>query len=348
MCRTVQWAVSQMESKRRPVPGEFFRLPVRWVIASGPMVLANLGRLAEAAEEGRQSLAVTRIIGYPAGEAMTLYRLMAVAVIGDDINTCSQLAWQAEHVQGDIPGWITRRCNYLVSVALAEAGDLAAAKGTCAKALDQAREVGDLQNQVTLTIQMAVMDLQAGRPGNAAASMHEAFQIAVRTGVGFDLDFGLDWCGQLCAATGRYTEALTLWAALAAIMRHDGFVDVAMDARYRREPLRKAQQALEPAQAQAAEERGAAMSRASAVEYALMLTSPDSRPLASEPGSGPLSPRERQLITLVAQGRTDAEIATQLHISIRTVRSHLDRIRDKTGCRRRADLTRLALSAGLV
>ena len=51
---------------------------------------------------------------------------------------------------------------------------------------------------------------------------------------------------------------------------------------------------------------------------------------------------------LVAQGRTNAQIAAQLHISIRTVGSHLDRIRDKTGCRRRADLTRLALSAGLV
>jgi DNA-binding CsgD family transcriptional regulator len=43
-----------------------------------------------------------------------------------------------------------------------------------------------------------------------------------------------------------------------------------------------------------------------------------------------------------------AQIAGQLYISIRTVRSHLDRIRDKTGCRRRADLTRLALAEGLV
>ena len=33
--------------------------------------------------------------------------------------------------------------------------------------------------------------------------------------------------------------------------------------------------------------------------------------------------------------------------SANTVRSHMDRIRDKTGCRRRADLTRLALQAGL-
>ena len=53
-------------------------------------------------------------------------------------------------------------------------------------------------------------------------------------------------------------------------------------------------------------------------------------------------------MTLVAQGRTDADIAAQLYISIRTVRSHLDRIRDKTGCRRRADLTRLALAEELV
>ena len=53
-------------------------------------------------------------------------------------------------------------------------------------------------------------------------------------------------------------------------------------------------------------------------------------------------------MTLVAQGRTNAQIAAQLYISASTVRSHLDRIRDKTGCRRRADLTRLALQAGLV
>jgi DNA-binding CsgD family transcriptional regulator len=61
-----------------------------------------------------------------------------------------------------------------------------------------------------------------------------------------------------------------------------------------------------------------------------------------------LSRRERELVTLVARGHTDAQIASQLTISVRTVSSHLDRIRDKTGCRRRAGLTRLALGAGLV
>ena len=52
------------------------------------------------------------------------------------------------------------------------------------------------------------------------------------------------------------------------------------------------------------------------------------------------------MVTLIAQGRTDAQIAAQLHITVRTVSSHLDRVRDKTGCRRRADPTRPALSAG--
>jgi DNA-binding CsgD family transcriptional regulator len=41
------------------------------------------------------------------------------------------------------------------------------------------------------------------------------------------------------------------------------------------------------------------------------------------------------------------QIAAELHIGVSTVRTHLDRIRDKTGCRRRADLTRLALQAEL-
>ena len=90
------------------------------------------------------------------------------------------------------------------------------------------------------------------------------------------------------------------------------------------------------------------MSLVTAAEFALMLTMPPPQAAAAAAGSGELCPRERELVTLVAQGRTDADIAAQLYISIRTVRSHLDRIRDKTGCRRRADLTRLALTAGLV
>ena len=90
------------------------------------------------------------------------------------------------------------------------------------------------------------------------------------------------------------------------------------------------------------------MSLATTAEFALLLTAPGPQQAAASPGLGKLSARERELVILVARGRTDAQIAEQLYISVRTVRSHLDRIRDKTGCRRRADLTRLALTAGLI
>jgi DNA-binding NarL/FixJ family response regulator len=62
----------------------------------------------------------------------------------------------------------------------------------------------------------------------------------------------------------------------------------------------------------------------------------------------PITPREREILELVAGGETDQDIAEQLTISVRTVHSHLDRIRDKTGSRRRADLTRFAIKRGII
>ena len=111
--------------------------------------------------------------------------------------------------------------------------------------------------------------------------------------------------------------------------------------------MRRARQVLGDARTRAAEDRGAAMSLATAAEYALMLTTPGVAPPEPAELAG-LSARERELITLVARGRTNAQIAAELYISVNTVNSHLDRIRDKTGCRRRADLIRLALTEGLV
>ena len=195
---------------------------------------------------------------------------------------------------------------------------------------------------------MAELDLRAGRAGDAAAHLREAAQIALQTGVWFTILNVLDGCGYLCAATGRPADAITAWAAQETLERQGGFWDPDSAARRREDALRDAWRVLGPDRARAAEQRGAAMSLATAAEYALVLTAPSPPPAQAAPGTAKLSARERELVTLVAQGRTDAQIAAQLYISIRTVRSHLDRIRDKTGCRRRADLTRLALSEGMV
>jgi len=172
--------------------------------------------------------------------------------------------------------------------------------------------------------------------------------LALRTGIQIAVIDGLDIAGSLCAAGRRWDDAVTLWAAHAACLRAYGLIDVPHDARRRQEPLVRARQEMGDERAQAAEERGVAMSLATAAEYALLLAAGDPAAPHALPELSQLSPREQELVTLVARGGTNAQIAAQLYISVRTVGSHLDRIRDKTGCRRRADLTRLALQAGLV
>jgi DNA-binding CsgD family transcriptional regulator len=229
---------------------------------------------------------------------------------------------------------------------LTEVGDLAAAERPCAAGLAGARDPGDLLEK------MVVFDLYAGRYEDAASHLREALQTALRTGVSGKVLEDLDCCGYLCVLTGRPAEAVTVWAAVVVLGREGFSVPLHPDLPegwfQRQESLREARQALGPARAQAAEERGKAMSLATAADYVLMLTAAGPEPPVAAPGLDALSPRERELVTLVARGHTDAQIAEQLHISVRTVGSHLDRIRDKTGCRRRADLTRLALNAGLV
>jgi DNA-binding CsgD family transcriptional regulator len=312
------------------------------------IALSNMGQGAEAADEARRALAVARDIGYGTGEIHALGILSFAASSSDDLDGAVQLAWQAARITSGVPGYVIRWCSYVLTIALIMAGDFGTADGICAAGLARSRDAGDVSNQRGLLPYMVTLDLHAGRIQDATKHLHELLQIAMRTGSWLGLTDCLDSSGHLCAATGRPAEAITMWAAMTTLLESDGSGDAPADTRRREEPQRAARQALGAGRTRAAETHGAAMTLATAAEYALMLTAPESPQPLAPPGSSKLSARERELVTLVAQGRTNAQIAAQLHISVRTVGSHLDRIRDKTGCRRRADLTRLALTEGLV
>ena len=153
---------------------------------------------------------------------------------------------------------------------------------------------------------MADLDLRAGRTGDAAAHLREAAQIALQTGTWRTILNVLEGCGHLCAATGRPADAITAWAADDTLGQPGGLRLRDVQMRRREDALREARQALGPDRARAAEQRGAAMSLATAAEYALMLTAPGPPSAQAAPGAAGLSARERELVTLVAQGRTDA------------------------------------------
>ena len=63
---------------------------------------------------------------------------------------------------------------------------------------------------------------------------------------------------------------------------------------------------------------------------------------------GQLTEREREVVSLVAQGHTGPEIADELHIAHDTVRRHVHNAMTKTGARSRAHLVAKTLSDGQV
>jgi DNA-binding NarL/FixJ family response regulator len=77
--------------------------------------------------------------------------------------------------------------------------------------------------------------------------------------------------------------------------------------------------------------------------------------LARRPGArghrdslGELTPREREVMVLVAQGLSNAEISRRLFLSPATTKTHVSRILTKVGARDRAQLVALAYETGLV
>jgi two-component system response regulator NreC len=64
--------------------------------------------------------------------------------------------------------------------------------------------------------------------------------------------------------------------------------------------------------------------------------------------SDPLSDREREVLTLLALGHTNQEIASLLFISVRTAETHRAHIMQKLGLSSRAELVRYALDQGLI
>jgi DNA-binding NarL/FixJ family response regulator len=72
------------------------------------------------------------------------------------------------------------------------------------------------------------------------------------------------------------------------------------------------------------------------------LEDPDARP------ESPLSPREREVVKLIAEAHTTEQIAALLQISPRTVERHRENILAKLGMRDRVELTRWAIRHGLI
>jgi DNA-binding CsgD family transcriptional regulator/tetratricopeptide (TPR) repeat protein len=332
-------------------------------LAGRSVARRSLGQLAQAAEDTERAVELARQSG---GQTARAFALGARAQF--EGNVPERLAWSrqaADCLDAEVPGRTARQVRNGLALALTLSGQYDDARRLFAADLAWCREAGDLAGLADLLASRIYLEDVAGDYDAMTVYLHEAVEVNVRTGRRSRLRHRLGMGGNLCAATGRLAEAVTLWAAYMADLERAGIAETGSAGR-RAAFLRRIETVLEPDRLRAARERGARMTLAAAAEFVALLTEPADTPAPADPTpSGPapadsarpepgrpevaeLTPRERELVALVARGQTNSEIAGELFISVRTVASHLDRIRAKTGARRRADLTRLALQENLV
>jgi predicted ATPase/class 3 adenylate cyclase/DNA-binding CsgD family transcriptional regulator len=157
-------------------------------------------------------------------------------------------------------------------------------------------------------------------------------------------------------ADGDPAVAATLHGAADHQYERAGRAFEAIESGLRARDHARLRDALGEAAFDAAYQHGRTLGQADAIALALSTAQPDPAPNVTTPAArrlpadspaGPLSARERQIMALLAGGASNARIAETLFVTPNTVRTHLDRIRDKTGARNRAELTRYALQAGI-
>jgi DNA-binding NarL/FixJ family response regulator len=68
----------------------------------------------------------------------------------------------------------------------------------------------------------------------------------------------------------------------------------------------------------------------------------------SEKSKNPLTPRDRQVLQLIAEGKSTKDIASLLGISVKTVESHRTRLMHKLGIHELASLVRYVVRQGIV
>jgi predicted ATPase/class 3 adenylate cyclase/DNA-binding CsgD family transcriptional regulator len=255
--------------------------------------------------------------------------------------------------------------NYRTALTLANlgvyevaAGELRPARAHLQEACTLADELGYLNMSVGLWQNLGLVELLDGHPRDARRLFLNSLDRARTTGgPSAYVNAALLGLALAVGADGDPAVAATLHGAADEHYERAGRVFEATEAGLRDRDHAQLRATLGDAAFEAACRRGRSLSRADAIALAAGAAEPDpgvasavTVPAGQAPAdgsAGPLSAREREIVALLAGGATDAQIAERLFLSVNTVRTHLDRIRDKTGARRRADLVRYAIQAGI-
>jgi predicted ATPase/DNA-binding CsgD family transcriptional regulator len=307
------------------------------------LIRRTRGDYLEAERLFREALSVYEGLGEEEGIARALDRLaMSLAVAGDDDRARPLFERSLELSQrlGDSHGIALG----LYGLSLTRPpGAHVAARAQVDESLDILRAVGDRRTFAKVLWNLASIHAELGDVEMAAVHFEESLTLFIEFGDRWFSALVLESAAFLAARVGDTERAVSLLGAGDAVW---STIAVPLHERFR-EPhdrvLAEARSRLSEGRFAAAWEEGRRRSLSETVE---LVASVGARTGIDAPEG--LTPREVEVLTLVAKGYTDAEVGDQLVVSLRTVHAHLRSIYRKLGVHTRSAAKRSALEHGLV
>jgi DNA-binding CsgD family transcriptional regulator/tetratricopeptide (TPR) repeat protein len=301
------------------------------------------GECAAARALGRSGQEASHAASHRAFEGLNLFVQAAAAIDMADAAEAEVLATEGLRICRDA-GF-----GRGIALVLCVLGRISHQQGLYARAQAQLQEALECYRTAEFPIGLAwglaLLGFVAADTGDvtqARALFLESVTLGKELGLTVRLPWVLEGLAQVAAAEGRAEDAIRLTAAADAARRLHGVPrSPAEEAQLERwlPGCRRAVGAVTE-QAWAA---GLVMSLEAALVEALL----PKKVSLQEQGAGVLTPREQEVVGLVARGLTNRQIAETLVISERTAEGHVERIRGKLGHQSRAQLAAWAIENGL-
>lgn len=301
------------------------------------LALTFSGELEEAREAAEASFAAARDTGVFAYESVGHWTLSLVAIAAGDAAALRQHSQAfSEHLRYP-PEWAAITLDYLAVADLA-AGDLPAARRRADEAVAATTGFDMKYRAMEALLTSARVAIALGEVDRARDDAHRALALGAAINARIGIADTLECLAGIAGADDHQTAA-RLFGAADALRRSTGAVRFGLyqpgyDADVSALRASMGDEAFEQAWA-----GGAALSTTEAVAYAQRGRGERKRPSS---GWASLTPAERDVVRLVAEGLANKDIAVRLFVSPRTVQAHLTHVYTKLGVTSRVQLAQEA------
>jgi predicted ATPase/DNA-binding CsgD family transcriptional regulator len=298
-----------------------------------------------------EAVAIYKELGDRSGAALALANLGWAVVHGDHREGEGPFVEEAEALlAGELDGHVRAFLGIGVAQAALGRGDLDSAAARLEESLALCRELGDRRSAAMALFVLGMTELRRGNLDRGTALLEEGARVALELGDRLGAPYFAEGLAKSNALRGSPVRAARLWGGAEALREQIGVslskFDLA-NSDYERD-VAAVRSALGEATFEVAWAEGRAMPFERAVEYALE-EPPASHDGADAPaGSAVLTPRELEILGLVAQGMSNREVATNLVLSTHTVHRHVSNALEKLGVSSRAAAVAQAARLGLL